>query len=98
MHKSLATLKIETKEVKVISFVGKQARTVLITSVHAPNLIENLYLGGCDKHLEKFDPLSSEDLKRDSGSRDKQLEELMMIGAARAAARSLFVVINNWWR
>ena len=46
VRESLAALKIETKEVKDITFVGKQVCAVLTTSVYAPILIERPVSGG----------------------------------------------------
>ena len=58
VHKTLSVLKVDTKEVKDISFVGKQVRAMLTTSAYAPILIKKIvFKGSTISHLEKFDPL-----------------------------------------
>ena len=56
-----AALKVGTKEVKGISFVGKQVCAMLTASACAPIPIRRIvFEGSAITHLEKVDPLSSE--------------------------------------
>ena len=45
VHKVIPVLKVGTKEVEEISFVGKQPCTMLIASVYAPILIKKIVFG-----------------------------------------------------
>ena len=46
VRRALSVLKVDTKEVKDISFVGKQVCAILTTSVYAPTLIKKIVLDG----------------------------------------------------
>ena len=78
--KALSVLKVDTKEVRDISFVGKQASAMLTTSTYVPILIRKIVIGGAATHLEKFNPSSSDNLKRAKGALDKLPEELLIKG------------------
>ena len=97
VRKALSVLKVDTKEVKDISFVGKQVCAMLTTSAYAPILMRRIVIEGSTiAHLEKFDPLSSDNLKRAKGPLDKLPEELLIQRAAYATAQSdsLLVAMN----
>ena len=79
--KALSVMKVDAKEVKDISFVGKQICAMLTTSSYAPTLIRKIVIEGSTiAHLEKFDPLSSDNLKRAKGALDELPEELLLEG------------------
>ena len=51
----LSVLKVDTIEVKDISFIGKQVCAMLTTSAYAPILIKRIVIeGSAITHLEKF--------------------------------------------
>ena len=82
-------MKVDTKEVKDISFVGKQVCAMLTTSAYAPILIRKIVTeGNTIAHLERFDPLSSDSLKRAKGPLDKLPGDLLIQRAAYATAQS----------
>ena len=62
---------------------------------------ENRVWGSSITHLEKVDPLSSDNLKRTKGALDKLPDELLIQSAAYATAQSdsLLVAMNteNWY-
>ena len=97
VRKALFVLKVDTKEVKDISFVGKQVCAMLTTSANVPTLIRKIVIEGSTiTHLEKFDPLSSDTLKRARGPLDKLPEEPLIQRAAYATAQcdSLLVAMK----
>ena len=72
VRRALSVLRVDTKEVKVISFVGKQVCAMLTASAYAPTLIKKtVFEGSTITHLEKFDPLSSDNSKRAKRALDK---------------------------
>ena len=65
-------MKVDTKEVKDRPFVGKQVCAMLTTSSYAPILIRKIVIEGTTiTHLEKVDPLSSDNLERAKGALDR---------------------------
>ena len=89
VRKTLSVLKVGAKEVKDISFVGKQACTMLTMSSYVRILIRKIVIEGSTiTHLEKVDPLSSDNLKRAKGALDKLPEEFLIQRAAYATAQS----------
>ena len=59
VRKALSVLKVGAKEVKDISFVGKQVCTMLTTSSYAPTLIRKIVLEvSAIAHLEKVQEAS----------------------------------------
>ena len=99
VRKAPSVLKVDTKEVKDISFVGKQACAMLTTSSYAPTLIRKSVIEGSTiTHLEKFDPLSSDNLKRAEGALDKLPEDLLIQRAAYATAQSDSLLVAMKYR
>ena len=99
VRKALSVLKVDTKKVKDISFVGKQVCAMLTTSAYAPTLIKKIVIeGGTITHLEKFDPLSSDNLKRARGALDELPEELLIQRAAYATAQSDSLLVAMKYR
>ena len=99
VRKALSVLNVDTKEVKDISFVGKQVCAMLATSAYAPILIKKIMIEGSTiAHLEKFDPLSSDNLKRAKGALDKLPEELLIQRAAYATAQSDSLLVAMKYR
>lgn len=79
LRKALSALRVDVKEVKDISSVGKRVCAMLTTSAHVTILIRKSVLEGSTiTRLEKVDPLSSDNLKRARGARDKLPEELLI--------------------
>ena len=99
VRKALSVLKVDTKEVKDISFVGKQVCAMLTTSAYALTPIKKIVIEGSTiTHLEKFDPLSSDNLKRAKGALDKLPEELLIQRAAYATAQSDSLLVAMKYR
>ena len=62
---------------------------MLATSSYAPILIRKIVIEGSTiTHLEKFDPLFSDNLKRAKGALDKLPDELFIQRAAHTTAQS----------
>ena len=72
---------------------------VLTTSAHVPTLIRKIVSEGSTiTHLEKFDPLSSDNLKRAKGALDELPEELLIQRAACATAQSDSILVATKYR
>ena len=72
---------------------------MLTTSAHAPILIRKIVIeGSMITHLGKFDPLSSDNLKRAKGALDKLPEELLIQRAAYATAQSDSLLVAMKYR
>lgn len=75
-------MKINTKEVINISFVGKQVCAILTKSAYTPTLIKKLVSrGDTMSRIENHDPLSSENLKNPKGLQ-KKTPEVSLVNSA----------------
>ena len=98
VRKSLAALKIETKEVKDISFVGKRcAHTDNISICAHPNRKTRIW-GDAIKHLENFNPLSSENSKRDKGSPEHAARGINDDKSCSRDRTKPYCSEKHWWR